>query len=305
MADVIAYRFRLRRALAATWTATNDVLLDGEFGFARDTGQLKIGDGATGWNGLPSIERGLALSLLADVDSSDRADGRALVWDEDTSRHVYASVGGGSGGGGGLDIYGINALRASVPGAGWSWANQNSCTAAMFNTDCLRVTAVTTGSSSNNLSFYYRAPPGSTYTVTACLVLSGISANYSGVALALRNATSGRMEAFSLTSNGSQWDLKSQRYASLTSWNSDITSGYQMSLNVAVPQIIPVWLRMVVGAGSIVGYVSRNGHDWYQLFSDTGGYVASPDQVGIAMWRNPTGSTNSPVVGEVYSWQVA
>lgn len=53
MAEVIEYRFRLRRGLAATWTSTNDVLLEGEFGLERDTSRVKIGDGTTPWNSLP------------------------------------------------------------------------------------------------------------------------------------------------------------------------------------------------------------------------------------------------------------
>lgn len=50
MAEVIEYRFRLRRALAATWTSLNDVLLDGEIGLETDTKRVKIGPGA--WNDL-------------------------------------------------------------------------------------------------------------------------------------------------------------------------------------------------------------------------------------------------------------
>lgn len=53
MAEVIDYRFRLRRGLAATWVSTNDVLLEGEFGLEKDTSRIKIGDGTTPWNSLP------------------------------------------------------------------------------------------------------------------------------------------------------------------------------------------------------------------------------------------------------------
>jgi hypothetical protein len=52
MPETISYRFVMRRALAATWAALNDVLLDGEWGWERDTGKLKIGDGVTAWNSL-------------------------------------------------------------------------------------------------------------------------------------------------------------------------------------------------------------------------------------------------------------
>lgn len=51
--EVIDYRFRLRRGMAATWTSLNDVLLVGEIGLEKDTGRTKIGDGTTPWNDLP------------------------------------------------------------------------------------------------------------------------------------------------------------------------------------------------------------------------------------------------------------
>lgn len=98
MPEIVDYRFRLRRGLAATWAATNDVLLDGEFGLERDTGKLKIGDGVTPWNTLPYLESGLELALLADVDTSARADGRLLAWDAAASKHRYVAPSSGGGG---------------------------------------------------------------------------------------------------------------------------------------------------------------------------------------------------------------
>lgn len=52
MPDVVNYRFRLRRGLAATWLSLNDILLGGEIGLETDTGKVKIGDGITPWNDL-------------------------------------------------------------------------------------------------------------------------------------------------------------------------------------------------------------------------------------------------------------
>jgi hypothetical protein len=52
MADTIKYRFLLRRGLASSWTAKNELLLQGEFGLELDTGKLKIGNGTTAWNTL-------------------------------------------------------------------------------------------------------------------------------------------------------------------------------------------------------------------------------------------------------------
>ena len=42
----------VKRANAATWVSQNPTLLDGEFGWERDTNKLKIGDGSTAWNSL-------------------------------------------------------------------------------------------------------------------------------------------------------------------------------------------------------------------------------------------------------------
>lgn len=65
MAATINYRFVLRRGLAATWTAQNPVLLQGEFGLELDTSKLKIGDGATAWNALPYFTAGDGSSDIA------------------------------------------------------------------------------------------------------------------------------------------------------------------------------------------------------------------------------------------------
>jgi len=97
MPEVVNYRFRLRRALKATWTAINDVLFDGEIGWARDTGEMKVGDGATGWNSLPYLERGIHLDRLGDVDPAGKANGKILAWDASTGKHQYVDQSGGGG----------------------------------------------------------------------------------------------------------------------------------------------------------------------------------------------------------------
>ena len=43
---------RLRRDVAADWTANNPILLLGEPGIETDTGKLKFGDGVTAWSSL-------------------------------------------------------------------------------------------------------------------------------------------------------------------------------------------------------------------------------------------------------------
>lgn len=48
----MAQHIQLRRDLKANWTAANPTLAQGEFGYELDTGDMKIGDGATAWNAL-------------------------------------------------------------------------------------------------------------------------------------------------------------------------------------------------------------------------------------------------------------
>lgn len=45
-------QFKLRRDTAANWTSVNPTLADGEPGFERDTGRLKIGNGSSTWSAL-------------------------------------------------------------------------------------------------------------------------------------------------------------------------------------------------------------------------------------------------------------
>ena len=52
MTTVIPGRFQLRKDTAANWTSVNPVLADGEQGYEKDTGKMKIGDGVKKWNEL-------------------------------------------------------------------------------------------------------------------------------------------------------------------------------------------------------------------------------------------------------------
>lgn len=56
MAVVLNYRFAMRRRTSADWTSLNEVLINSEWGYETDTGQLKIGDGVTAWGALPYVD---------------------------------------------------------------------------------------------------------------------------------------------------------------------------------------------------------------------------------------------------------
>ena len=50
------YRMLQRRGTAAQWSTANTILGVGEVGFAYDTNVIKVGNGATPWNSLDSID---------------------------------------------------------------------------------------------------------------------------------------------------------------------------------------------------------------------------------------------------------
>lgn len=47
------FTFRFRRDYGWRWTRDNPVLAEGEPGYERETGRLKMGDGETAWRDLP------------------------------------------------------------------------------------------------------------------------------------------------------------------------------------------------------------------------------------------------------------
>lgn len=51
----MAIQIQVRRDTAANWTSEDPTLAEGEFGMETDTMQIKIGDGATAWVGLPYV----------------------------------------------------------------------------------------------------------------------------------------------------------------------------------------------------------------------------------------------------------
>lgn len=70
----MAVKLRVRRDTASNWASANPVLDEGEIGYETDTGNLKVGDGATAWIGLAYHESGGGDMLKATYDADD--DGR-------------------------------------------------------------------------------------------------------------------------------------------------------------------------------------------------------------------------------------
>lgn len=107
----MAARIQLRRDTAASWTAVNPILAQGEQGYETDTKKLKVGDGVTAWN--------LLAYNLSDPNSIDARGGRinqALV--QQTSpygREVIAYDGDSITNGSASTNAGVSAFRTLEP----------------------------------------------------------------------------------------------------------------------------------------------------------------------------------------------
>lgn len=64
------YEIQMREGTAAQWTSANPILAVGEPGFESDTGQFKIGDGATVWASL-SYQPTKAAIIASGVQTTD------------------------------------------------------------------------------------------------------------------------------------------------------------------------------------------------------------------------------------------
>ena len=60
MATIINATIQFKRGSKARWEQLNPILLAGEPGYIKDTGEIKIGDGTTPWKQLPcAFEKGI------------------------------------------------------------------------------------------------------------------------------------------------------------------------------------------------------------------------------------------------------
>jgi major tropism determinant Mtd-like protein len=115
-------RWQLGRMTAAEWTAANEVLLDGEFGFETDMLGLKVGNGTDVWEDLPYINGdGGPGSSNADIDTflglADTPDdytGDASKFVKVKSDETGLEFVTGTGGGGSTSV----GTYASLPAAG-------------------------------------------------------------------------------------------------------------------------------------------------------------------------------------------
>lgn len=76
----MATLIQFRRGTATEWSTADTILADGEPGYERGTGKLKIGDGVSAWDDLPYFgEAADALEAAIQAEATARADADAAL----------------------------------------------------------------------------------------------------------------------------------------------------------------------------------------------------------------------------------
>ncbi|MGN1200846.1 MAG: hypothetical protein ACI4R8_01090 [Candidatus Caccovivens sp.] len=69
MSKTLNVRQKQKSDLAASWTTNDPILLSGEIGIESDTGNIKVGDGATAWNDLTYVyKKKLTSSEISQIE---------------------------------------------------------------------------------------------------------------------------------------------------------------------------------------------------------------------------------------------
>lgn len=70
---------QIRRDTAANWTSANPVLADGQPGWEKGTGKLKVGDGATAWTALAYFSGGYTVASAGASYSETATSGEKII----------------------------------------------------------------------------------------------------------------------------------------------------------------------------------------------------------------------------------
>ena len=327
--NLIDIRVQVRRKTAAAWTASDEVLLAGEWGKETDTGKLKQGDGVTTWNTLTYFSGGGGTSIGPEnagtgisIDATDPAvpvisstvaslalsgrvatysalptglgpsdSGKAYLVDADGLIYVWSGTSWPASGAG-LKVS-SNSGYTTPPTTGWSQLNPGSC---QYRTDSSSRTIQAPVESALNLHCEVRPLPATTkWRVTAAIRMFQFSLMYTLGGVILLDSASNKCKVASVQYISSpDFGFFFQNFSNLSTFVSTYAGTgtfYQNS---------DVWIRLEDDGTNLKFYVGLDSETFFLIFSHARTTYLTPDKIGFAV--SPQNSTRGAAV-KLLSWK--
>lgn len=182
------------------------------------------------------------------------------------------------------------------PTASWTWESQGN-KAVASDGDFLVFSGASNSNSDRTL--YYRSYAGGNFTCDAFFDVHGVKGNYQAVGICLRDSSTGRSQTWFLGFDSAP-GYYSQTYTTGPTFNATV---YGPVTSPSDPvDIYGCWLRVKKVGSALTFYQSKDGEHWVQIGTDSGGWVVTPDQIGITFQNLKT--SGDDLVAKLCSWEV-
>lgn len=245
--------------------------------FNEDAGYYETFDGSA-WGEL-ATGGAAAIADLTDVDLAGLSDGQVLVWNATTSMWEPGDVSTGGGGGGATVVIPNYAapLAADFPtivvAAGATLALSDSKAGMGFKMTC-------SGSSGVHLALALRAASGA-FNMVGRIRYVGKVINPFQAGFCVRNSANGKVLSIAKVRFGTGYALEVDRWTSTTAFSAN-----QFTWSNSATHEIgdSPWFKIASDGTTLTFYISANGTDWAQLYSETiAAFLGGVDQVGLFM----------------------
>lgn len=156
----------------------------------------------------------------------------------------------------------------------YSWINQGSSTVSLSNGG---IYLAMPANAADSWSFRVKTCPATPYTLTAYLMPLMMNVNYSGIALVLRKASDGTWIGFQ------QYCVSPDLYLSV---GHGTNAGPAITVDdlgsVVIPQFYP-WMRITDDGTTRKFWVSMDGNNFLQVYSQAHATPLVPDQIGFGV----------------------